>query len=568
MPVKEGAAQPKEPAPTMVLVASFGSALAAEYAAQTSGCRVQHVDLRTAAVDALPAVSACVLFLKRHVSENELRALDVLRPVLQRAEFVAVVSSFRVHLDDAVAADTEAKVLARLPRSSTVVFRPGHVIDADAKIWRRRGFSYPLVPGSLHSCFVDAAELFAAIERERQDPSRRPRIITLLGTNRPVRDVLRERRTKGLLPFCLMVLCQALALLQVGRIAALFLRLIPSLQCWNVKTLCPRSFAELLALCNRHNMAHVKIVGYNNGVVHFGHRYPGKTVVSTVFCNRVRKVGPDLVKADCGTTIRQAMDLLAASQQELFVLPNYSYVCLGTALFVPIHGSASDFTTVAETITRALLYDPVRQRMILADSDAPAFRETVYHAESPCIVLRVWLRVKPKTRYFVQQETWHSASSDLVLGALRDAGAANVEIRKGKAASTQITVSKYYQTQDHAAGALEVPRDKLGRLWDRLEENPLTSMLMHAFARTMIWHVELFLTAGEFAQFWRTHASLPIRKIQLRHIRRDGLPHSPFRDHDCISVDLFMFRWHRAAFEAYLKQSFAVIRTNPGKHSQ
>jgi hypothetical protein len=30
---------------------------------------------------------------------------------------------------------------------------------------------------------------------------------------------------------------------------------------------------------------------------------------------------------------------------------------------------------------------------------------------------------------------------------------------------------------------------------------------------------------------------------------------------------MFMFRRNRAAFEAYLKQTFSVVRANPGKHS-
>jgi hypothetical protein len=45
------------------------------------------------------------------------------------------------------------------------------------------------------------------------------------------------------------------------------------------------------------------------------------------------------------------------------------------------------------------------------------------------------------------------------------------------------------------------------------------------------------------------------------------LPHSPFREHDCVSADMFMFRWSRRKFEAYLQQTFAVVRSNPGKHS-
>lgn len=281
------------------------------------------------------------------------------------------------------------------------------------------------------------------------------------------------------------------------------------------------------------------------------------------------RTGADIIKVDCGATIRQARDFLAPAHQELYVLPNYSYVCLGTAFFVPIHGSASDFTTVAETFTRALLYDSMTERFILATSDEPAFREAVYNRAATVIVLRLWMRVKPKAQYFVQHQEYANADSALLLAALRDPEPANVEIRKRGAAAPTVTVSRYYQAAAAArADLMEVPRDQLGRLWDRLEENALTSFLLHAFARTLIWHVELFLTAEELATFWQTHHMVPLRKMQLRYIRRDGLPHSPFRAHDCVSVDLFVYRWHRAAFESYLKRTLAVIRTNPGKHSQ
>ena len=104
-------------------------------------------------------------------------------------------------------------------------------------------------------------------------------------------------------------------------------------------------------------------------------------------------------------------------------------------------------------------------------------------------------------------------------------------------------------------------------MWDRLEENPVASPLFHTLTRWLAYHVELFLSEAEFATFWETHRAQPIKKIQLRYIRRDGLPHSPFRDHDCVSADLFLFRWHRRRFLAYLKQTLAGVRSNPGKQS-
>ncbi len=483
-----------------------------------------------------------------------------------RARFVALVSSFSIHLGDTAAAEAERVARERLRTTAdrVVAIRAG---NSETGL-RRYGFAYPLVPGYLRSCFVSDAELFAAIDKIRQAPTAR-KCVAVLGANRPWRDALREHRARGIVSACLTGVCFVLSLLLLGHLAALVLRLLarwrPALRRWNVDTLTPGSFDELLTLCNPYNFQHVKVVGYNNGVVHFGHRYPGKTVVSTVRCNRVVRAGVDVLKADCGATIRKATDFLAADDRELFVVPNYSYVSLGTAFFVPIHGSASDASTVAETIVRVLLYDPADDRFILASSDEPAFRDRVYDLASNVLVLRLWLRVKPKARYFLQQEDALNPGSAELLSALRDVRATNVEIRKASAASATVRIARYY----HAAGTgtLEMPRDVLGRLWDRLEENAITSYLMHLLTRRLAWHVELFFTAEEFALFWQTHTSAPLKKIQLRYIRRDGWQHSPFRDHDCISADLFLFRWQRAKFEAYLKQTFGVVRSNPGKHS-
>jgi hypothetical protein len=81
------------------------------------------------------------------------------------------------------------------------------------------------------------------------------------------------------------------------------------------------------------------------------------------------------------------------------------------------------------------------------------------------------------------------------------------------------------------------------------------------------YHVELFLSADEFAAFWDTHGRLPIAKIQLRYIKRTAVPHAPFRDFDCVSADLFMLRKHKCTFEQYVRATFPAVRFNPGKHS-
>ncbi len=540
--------------------------------------------------------TSLIVFLAPSPTEPERRWLaDLLMAAGRRPiRFVGIVSTFRVHLDDPAAEEAERLALS-LIRSSGIearvaIFRPGHVLspNSDVSRWLRHlGPLFPLVPRRLHTCFVEGEEFFAAVDAERTegggdgavgpDPEgravdRRQRAYTLLGANLPWREVLWRHRGASVGRRAAAVAAKFLSWLLLGQLVALLVAILARrfawAKPWSVRTLKPRSMSELISLCHRENIERVRVVGYNNGVNHFGHRYPGKTIVSTVRCRRVVHAGPGMLKADCGATIRGVRDYLDGRGEELYVVPNYSYVAIGTAYFVPIHGSAVDYSTVAETACRVVLYDPDRDRIVSASSREAAFRENVYNLRSRVVVLRLYLRTRPKSSYFARREIWRNPGAGEILEALRDRDAANVEIRQAHAASDKATVTKYYTSPNGPSGpALESPRDALGRLWDRLEENPVSSFLMHALSRHVAWHTELFFTTEQFERFWATHAEVPLRKIQLRYIRRDGMPHSPFRDEDCVSADLFLLRYDKPAFDAYLRRSFPSIRTNPGKHS-
>jgi hypothetical protein len=614
----------------MVIVASFGNAAAADYAAfvhrSYQGDAVVVADERTRRLVEAPVRSlsmdeflrsapeignehgqapSLILFLNSRLNERERRELDELLGIARRWQtgFVGIISSFRLYLDDPDVMEVENHVLSRTSDlfARVVVFRPGHVLSPHSNIGRllqRFAPIYPLIPKRLSSCFIEGTELFGAVETARLEERRRPsaddpwlradqtatpepagrsmggknRAYALLGPNRPWRDLLFRHRVPCPQQFLTTAVSTILSWLLVGQVSALVLTLLarrfPWVRQWNVQTLKPRSMRELLSLCHRHNFGHVKVVGYNNGVNHFGHRHPGKTIVSTIRCRRIVHAGPHTLKADCGATVRDALDFLAKNHQELYVVPNYSYVSLGTSFFVPIHGSAVDYSTVADTIRRVVLYDPDSDRIISAARDDLAFREHVYDQQSPVVVLRLDILAKPKSSYFVHRKTLENPSASDLLTALRDPHSTNVEIRQSHAASAKVTVARYYKDRgDTSSPALELPRDALGRLWDRLEENPVTSYLMHALSRHVAWHTELFFTPTEFDLFWRTHHQVPLRKIQLRYLRRDGLPHSPCRDEDCVSSDMFLFRWNKSRFFEYLRNTFSTVRTNPGKHS-
>jgi hypothetical protein len=526
-------------------------------------------------------VSGVVIFLDRRLTQRHRALLEEVVAAAREggAGCVCVVSSFRVHFGDRAAVRAEAFLLRRLRPLPTrvVVLRPSHVLSRHSRLGvllRDAWFWFALLPRHLQGCSVDGADLFAAIDQELgRRGAGRWATYTLLGSNLSWQDRMLENQQSGLACVCVVLaqLLPALALLRhvAGLIFDALARRTPPLQPLHLDTIRPRSFDELLALYNRHNYRHVKVVGYNNGVVHFGQQHPGKTVVSTVGCNRLARVNGQVAKFDAGVTIRQAMDVLGPRGQELPVLPNYSYVSLGTAYFIPIHGSASQFTTVADTIDKVVLYEPTQERVIVARRGDPAFGHYLYNLAANILLLRLYVRTKEKARYYVKQHEAADPSSAEVLGYFHDPRPTNVEVRKAGSAARTVKVSQFYAEPTSGDGtALELPRDAIGRLWDRLEENPVTSFLFHALTRWLGYHVELFLSEDEFKTFWETHREVPILKIQLRFIRRDGFPNSPFRQHDCVSADLFLHRKDREAFTAYLSARLPRVQMNPGKHSR
>ena len=395
---------------------------------------------------------------------------------------------------------------------------------------KRLAAFYPLAPKRLSSCFVEGAALFEAIETERIDQRRRPdalramaergedvgatapgrsadaknRAYTILGANRSWREHALSS-SNGAPGQALATRRRDPLILALGRRGARACRHAarprrsPWMRQWNVQTLEPVLCASS---CRCANVITSAMSGSS-----------ATTTASPIsaIATRERRSSPRFVaiewlspgriqlKADSGATVRKALDFLARSNQELYVVPNYSYVCLGTSFFVPIHGSAVDYSTVADTICRVVLYDPDSDRIISAARDDTAFREHVYNQQSRAVLLRLYILAKAKSRYFVRRETLEKPSAAELSAALSDPRATNVEIRQAHAASARVTVARYYTDPGETTSpALELPRNALGRLWDRLEENPITSYLMHALSRRVAWHTELFFTPAQF----------------------------------------------------------------------
>ena len=482
-----------------------------------------------------------------------------------------LISSFAAHLGDAAQVETEETARQLLKADRLLFLRTGHLLEVlkrSSTAWRRLARWQPVLTQAWRSCFLSRQEVVQAVEELFSKPAwSQQRTVTLLGANRPLRDVLPRTTPTSWQTHS----ASLLSMLQLGPLLAfayaILARYRQPLKVWQCHTLEPSCTAELLALYNPLNYQHVALAGYNTGVDHFGWKFPDKTVVKTVASGKLLRVSDDLVKVDTGVTLKRVVAALNQSNRELFVLPNYSYISMGTVFFVPIHGSGSDVSVLGETIEQALLYDPRNDEFVRVKRGQPRFAEAMYNPQSGLLLLRMDLRIRDKSRYFCSQESISLPSAAELWEVFQDSTTSNIEIRKSHAANFSVEISRYYTSSDQPEEVLEVPKDRIGRIWDRLEENPLSSLLFHTFVRKFGYHVELFLDRDEFEVFWKMHQEMPLSKIQLRFVRADDLPHSPIGSRDCVSADLFLKRKDRDKFLAQMKAHLPHAKYNPGKHS-
>ena len=554
-----------------------------------------------------------VLFVEEEVSSPTFRAfrwiVDAARDRPVRC--VIVIQSVSLHFNDPNATAFETILHDNLKShvSSLTIIRTGFIVNPSSatSLWfRRLSGLYRLLPSRMTSTFLDGAKLFSIIDEElvrdqnSWESSVPPtesslRDITILGQRRPWRDVAAEFQSGGGMQQVLQLPCAVISLLGIPWLfywaVVLAGKIVPSLRQFHFHTLKPRSVRELISLYNRHNCSHVQIAGYNNGVNHFGWKYPNQTVVLTtsipgdVRLSTLRSTtlqSPEssaatgstlesqatLVTVDAGLTLNHCVKELNKVQREFYVVPNYSWISMGTLFFVPVHGSGSRVSTLGDTIEHVLLYDGDNERYVQAHRGDDVFRDAMYDMKRHWLLLNLTLRVKPKSKYFVRRSKIENPSAEDIRNLFNDPEASNVEIRKNQAAGTAIDVSHYFvDTKAGGSDTMELPRDSMGRIWDRLEETPVVSTLFHWFVRTFAFHVELFLKPEEFAIFWEHHRSLPVSKIQLRRVLKDGISHSACEQDDCISADLFMTRRNRDVFCRFVATYLPNVRTNPGKQS-
>jgi hypothetical protein len=190
----------------------------------------------------------------------------------------------------------------------------------------------------------------------------------------------------------------------------------------------------------------------------------------------------------------------------------------------------------------------------------------MYARDRGTLLLRLTFRTCPRLTFRQSREVLSSPNAATIWDVLSQGSATNIEIRKATAAAHDVEVYQYHAV-DGAGSSLDAPRDGIGSLWDRLEENWVAAPMFHGLVRRFGYHVELILGEPEFDIFWAAHRKLPLSKIQMRRMIRDGLPNSPCRESDCIAVDLFLWRRNRHVFLEFVREHLPHARFNSGKHS-
>lgn len=541
--------------------------------------------------DPADAVAAATSDRQTHLSTTAVFTVDVSARIERSAEFlqllqktcesavarVIVVTDCSAHFGDTAAREWEDKLtlVARSADTPLAVLRINYTLSSRTRVTRwlqRIGAIAPLISSSFRSSFARMDEVVVAVFRTNADlqaGADRPR--TLLGENRPWNEVLREHH-RGPISRTVAAVLAPLGRLGLATILGGIVRVFSGLKAnqsrLNFHKIQPQSETDLLALCHQFNRQHVAVCGYNNGVNHFGWQHPHKTIIPTVGSQQQLTIDTkkNRLIVDAGFTLRECRQRLAACSRQFYVVPNYSYIAMGTIFFVPVHGSGSEVSTLGDTIESVRLWDPNSHTVVDAHRGDALFADTMYHPGSDLIVLQLTFSIHPERDYFVTRSEFHQPDAETVWGVFQDEETSNIEVRKNRAAADEIQVLRYY-TGEGGEDRLSVPRDSIGRLWDRLEENRVTAFLFHLLVRKLAYHVELFLTKDEFAVFWEHHQQLPVSKIQLRFVRHDNIPHSPFGDQDRVSVDLFMGRDKAAGFQEFIRTHLPEVRFNPGKQS-
>ncbi|MEM6812733.1 MAG: hypothetical protein AAF549_09740, partial [Pseudomonadota bacterium] len=182
----------------ITIIVDFGHPVSADYIKRLAsrGCLIQDFSASEELANKSSQITDMTVFIQGNLSEKTDTILELVKRY--RVKNISIITTFQSNFDNNFETiELEEIFLRRLEKAGScgVIFRCGHIISdcsLTEKKLRRFAFASPLIPSSLRSCCISGEEVFEAIDAERNSSSRRSKIITLLGANRPWQEFFKD----------------------------------------------------------------------------------------------------------------------------------------------------------------------------------------------------------------------------------------------------------------------------------------------------------------------------------------------------------------------------------------
>ena len=347
-----------------------------------------------------------------------------------------------------------------LPRSCMRCYI--HVDEACAVL--REAAAAPLEVGAEQLLFsaYGSRQTIGALLCSRTSPQ--PPLPTVLGASRVVLSLLPSPVRDALLYLTRLVIYVLIALLSHFHVY---------FKGWYLAgEFAPSSERELRSFFN-HRSNKVIVVG--GGAIReiFGLRTRERIVVSTRNLTQISGVAEDgTCRLQAGVTFAAALRSLRGQDRTLALLPNYSYVTLGAALAVPLHGMNAKCPTMAAVVERMSLIDLRTGRLRQLQTQAEV-AQWMHLEPDTVLYLSADVRTEPITRFVLRKTTLSArrcgeCAYESLSRALRARQDKRIEVRCTSPPRFCLDGIRFvaYEYDEDPGSKMEVPRNFVGKLWD------------------------------------------------------------------------------------------------------
>lgn len=389
----------------------------------------------------------------------------------------------------------------------------------------------------------------------------------------------------------------ACALALVGLLGITFLpRVVATTASWvsdyfagfAVRTFQPESERDLLSLAQECN-TDIRIRGYDNQGLYFLN--PGGLRSTTVSLRKLDQVieldtNRNVVHVQAGIHFGTLLRFLESHGKWLANYPNYHFISVGACIATPVHGSNLAFPFIADLVESVRVYDRNRDRVLSVGPNDELFHRLIFSPETlrGSVILSAELRITDRQKYVLNSRSVpvenlkFDFTDGRILGQSNDVNQESCqhsEVRINAPSSSHATIQSYRQVSDPSEcekrgdnELLSIKADSIGRKWNLLQSNAVTSACTSSIARGFL-NFEWFFSPEDFETFWKAlHVgkSRPgFYKLLIRYNRVNQHLSTPF--HGTISIDITVLNhpWaRRRGVELY--QQFRPLE-HRGKYS-